>query len=1270
MGLDDAHYTNHNTMITSLSLTKNISLIALLCCTLSFAFANTEIVMNTNDSGAGSLRQAVVDAMPGDTITFDASLDMDTIKLTTGEITLSEDIVIIGNDTTNTIIDGNANSRIFHITVGISVVIHGVALHNGKSDGTQSGLSGRGGAILNEGVLGLFYSKVAGNTTIGQFGDGGGVANSGSNTEATFTNTSIYGNTAGRCGGGVFNLRGQVTFINTSISGNTANDDGGGVSNLLGGEVAFTNTTISGNTASLNGGGVHNTDSQVTFNNTMVAKNTDNGSGPDIFSLGSTIIDIGNNLIGDGTGQTVIINNNNGNKVGTAGLPLDPLFVMDVPSTAMGPSTDGDLRLQSNSPAIDMGNNTAVLTPYDKDGFQRIIGGTVDIGAHEYLGTCTGPGNKNFFVTTSSNTGTGSLRDNVSIACSGDTIRFAAITDGFPINLTNEIALDSNLVIIGNQASSAGLAPLTILDGNANSRIFHITAGNTVEIHNITLQNGNGDGLQPAGVTPMLTVGGAIFNQGVLSLLNSKVVGNTASFQGGGVYSSVGDVTFTNSAVSGNTAPEGGGVLNVFGVVTYINSTISGNTAQITGGGIYNFQGQATFSNSVVSGNTAVHGAGVENSGQATFNNTTISGNTASLDGAGLKNLGQATFTNTTISGNTAINGLGGGVANFGGLITFTNTIVAKNFDNGQGPDIFHSSGTITDEGHNLISDTTSVGSFFTISSLLGSTTTPINPLFIMDVPPTGISASIGGDLRLQSTSPAINVGNTASLPTDIFDLDGDGDVSEPHPIDLSGSPRVVECTVDIGAYEYQTVIQGATIFVNKASTTGSNDGTSWADAFLHLQDALRLRCGAEEIWVAEGEYDPDEGAGFTEGDRSASFIMQNSLKILGGFPDSGNPALADRNPDSLRTFLVSLTPTGSPDPVNRSYHVIRNEDNGLDTTALLDGFSIQGGLADGMGADAFGGGMYNKNSSPLISNCEFSLNEASQEGGGVYNEGGAPIFRHVTFSQNDALDGGAMYNNNFGTAPIIEHSTFNNNEAAGSGGAIYNLGADMDLINSELYNNVAMNQGGAIFNNSILANIDIINCSFSNNSAAPGEGASAFNSSLSNINIHNSILWGTLGNEIEDQGTSTVTYSIVQGGWPGTGNLDEDPHYTSTADLQLSVACSPAINSGSDSFNTTTLDLRGNPRKVGTIDMGAFEFQGQAADTITFDAGGNATDWHDASNWDLNIIPARCHDVIIPSPHNVMISTGNTGIGKTLQINVGAMLETASGGLIDIDKR
>ena len=85
---------------------------------------------------------------------------------------------------------------------------------------------------------------------------------------------------------------------------------------------------------------------------------------------------------------------------------------------------------------------------------------------------------------------------------------------------------------------------------------------------------------------------------------------------------------------------------------------------------------------------------------------------------------------------------------------------------------------------------------------------------------------------------------------------------------------------------------------------------------------------------------------------------------------------------------------------------------------------------------------------------------------------------------------------------------------------------------------------------------------------------------------------------------------------------------------------------------------------------MGAFEFQGQAADTITFDAGGNATDWHDASNWDLNIIPARCHDVIIPSPHNVMISTGNTGIGKTLQINVGAMLETASGGLIDIDKR
>jgi len=106
-----------------------------------------------------------------------------------------------------------------------------------------------------------------------------------------------------------------------------------------------------------------------------------NGAGLDINNSSSTIIDGGNNLIGDGTGQTTILDGMNGNIVGTSADPIDPLFIMDVP-TGVGATTGGDLRLQDASPAIDAGNDTANTTTTDILGNPRIVG-TIDIGAFE-----------------------------------------------------------------------------------------------------------------------------------------------------------------------------------------------------------------------------------------------------------------------------------------------------------------------------------------------------------------------------------------------------------------------------------------------------------------------------------------------------------------------------------------------------------------------------------------------------------------------------------------------------------------------------------------------------------------------------------------------------------------------------------------------------------------------------------------------------------------------------------------------------------------------
>ena len=456
---------------------KLVCIIFLLYVTLSCVIANTITVTNTIDTGAGSLRDAIANATSGDTIRFDASLDMDTIRLTSGMIILDKNLVIIGNQAGTTvtpvaksigaqgpppatIISGNNNSRIFYLKTNITIELSYLSLTGGLIR------SGNGGAIFNDNGIATFTNTtIAGNSANGgggvdnrgratftnttiagnnSFNSGGGLVNGG---VATFTNTTISGNNARGSGGGVTNIGratfinttiaknnsnrsgggvknsnfvATVTFINTNIAGNSATNTGGGVDNDFGttaiftnitiaGNTAqsgggvdngfgatstFTNTTIAGNTATNLGGGVFNgLNSTATFTNTIVALNNAY-EGPDINNR-RTVRDGGNNLIGDGTGQSSIIDDVNGNIVGIPTNPINPLFIMNVPAA---PSTEGDLRLRCESPAIDAGNNAALLIdnfdvdcdlditeliPSDVLGSSRIVNETIDIGAHE-----------------------------------------------------------------------------------------------------------------------------------------------------------------------------------------------------------------------------------------------------------------------------------------------------------------------------------------------------------------------------------------------------------------------------------------------------------------------------------------------------------------------------------------------------------------------------------------------------------------------------------------------------------------------------------------------------------------------------------------------------------------------------------------------------------------------------------------------------------------------------------------------------------------------
>lgn len=225
--------------------------------------------------------------------------------------------------------------------------------------------------------------------TIGDPSDSGGIYNSGT---LSVTNSTFMNNVAMYSGGGIYHsYRGKLTVDNNLFLENLAKDGGGIYNSLI--SLMVTNNTLSGNSATNNGGAIFsyyyltvinstfsdnsaekygggiyndtNSSSKTTLNNTIVAGNSAYTSWPDV-KIDSGTLTGAHSLIGDGTGQTILINGVDGNQVGTAGSPIDPRFV---------DPTGGDYRLSSSLPAIDASDNglipSGVIT--DLDGNYRII---------------------------------------------------------------------------------------------------------------------------------------------------------------------------------------------------------------------------------------------------------------------------------------------------------------------------------------------------------------------------------------------------------------------------------------------------------------------------------------------------------------------------------------------------------------------------------------------------------------------------------------------------------------------------------------------------------------------------------------------------------------------------------------------------------------------------------------------------------------------------------------------------------------------------------
>lgn len=306
-------------------------------------------VTNTNNSGAGSLRQAIITAASGDEIVFSNAINGSAIILDS-VLTIATDLTITGNGMQNTIIDGGKNDRVIWIETGVSVSMSGLIVQNGEAFQNY----GVGGGINSLGNLTMTNCWVRGNSVIYNmdpaFSYGGGIRSRG---DLVLINCIVSGNSAYTLGGGIYSSEGDITLINTTVVGNSA-DDGAGVHFAAGtfGDLTLRNCIVWANEG---------------YQNSQVF-------GIDIVT-NSIVQDI------DLTSQ------GSGNLDGTDPAN-DPNFIIGYKVNI--PNTGGDYRIMENSNLIDAGNNTYNTTSNDIYGVGRTFDGdlngtsTIDIGAVEF----------------------------------------------------------------------------------------------------------------------------------------------------------------------------------------------------------------------------------------------------------------------------------------------------------------------------------------------------------------------------------------------------------------------------------------------------------------------------------------------------------------------------------------------------------------------------------------------------------------------------------------------------------------------------------------------------------------------------------------------------------------------------------------------------------------------------------------------------------------------------------------------------------------------
>ncbi len=402
--------------------------------------------------------------------------------------------------------------------------------------------------------------------------------------------------------------------------------------------------------------------------------------------------------------------------------------------------------------------------------------------------------------------------------------------------------------------------------------------------------------------------------------------------------------------------------------------------------------------------------------------------------------------------------------------------------------------------------------------------------------------------------------------------------------------------------------------FYVNPSAPPSGNGFSWATAFNSLNAALDIAGNGDTIKVAKGIYKPGTL-------RGNYFSMKDSIVLMGGYPNTGNPLDADRNWSINPTILSGEIGSGSPSdniPV-----IIRGANR-----FVLDGFIIQ--EADSY-PDPGGAISLYQNTLPQFKHCVFRNNTAEGAGSALRISQSSPVFTACIFTDNGNYTGSVILNE------LNSDTRFNNCIFA------HNL-PDISIIENKN------------------SSANFTNCDFVSNSTNQSKIISASNNSkltISNsIFFNNQKLIGNLTYSIDsseillENSTAAIANTITQ--VYDYGNkflLSKNPvfrdtskifgadnlYFTADDGLQLVNPCSPALNAGTNAaVNGVAKDILGNPRIFGAnADLGAYEVQSalQPVPSILYvnklaTGDGSGTSWANAVT-DLGAAIDRCSDTI-----------------------------------------